>query len=370
VRLGVPLPGNVHDENGNMLLSKGQILNTQSQLDTLLERGMYVETSLFEAQFRALTSNQPPVIEKKFDPFLARNTQKISLNRLLRGVLDGSTNVAQIIEFADHVQHFAGIDAEAAIAACLLDRQEESYAVSHSLSTATLCALLVRRIDWLPARQNSTICAALTMNLGMLEIQQRLSRQATPLTPTQLAQVQAHPESSLAALKNLGIDDPVWLEAVRQHHENPAGTGYPQHLAEPSEEGQLLRLSDIFFARACVRADRRPLPPAQIVRTLFVEEGKGACASLVAALVKMIGIYPPGCFVKLANGEVGVVFRNGESPGTPIVAAVASVSGMPTMQPVRRETHHETFAISGAVAPDKVTVGYDLGKLWITNARS
>jgi HD-GYP domain-containing protein (c-di-GMP phosphodiesterase class II) len=353
-----------------MLLSKGQILDTQSQLDTLLERGMYVEISVFEAQFRSLSASQPPVIEKKFDPFLARNTLKISLNRLLRGVLDGSTTTAQLVEFSDQVQLFASTDAEAAIAACLLDRQEESYAVSHSLNTAILCALLARRMEWPVARQNSAICAALTMNLGMLEMQQRLSRQATPLTSAQLAQVQAHPESSLASLKSLGIDDPVWLEAVMQHHENPAGSGYPQHLAEPAEEGQLLRLFDVFCARASVRADRRPLPPAQIVRTLFIEEGKGSCAALVAALVKMIGIYPPGCFVKLANGEVGVVFRNGESPGTPAVAAVANASGMPTMQPVRRETHREAFVIASAVAPDKVTVGYDLGKLWITNARN
>lgn len=353
-----------------MLLSKGQILETQTQLDALLERGMYVEISVFESQFRALTANQPPVIENKFDPFLARDTLKISLNRLLRGILDGSTSVAQLIEFSDHVQNFTGIDTEAAIAACLLDRQEESYAVSHSLNTAILCAILVRQIGWLPARQSSTICAALTMNLGMLGIQQRLSRQATPLTPAQLAQVQAHPESSLAALKSLGVDDPIWLEAVRQHHENPAGSGYPQHLTEPTEEGQVLRLFDIFCARASVRADRRPLPPAQVVRTLFVEEGKGACAALIASLVKTIGIYPPGSFVKLANGEVGVVFRHGESPGTPVVAAVANASGMPTMQPVRRETQRETFAISSAVAPDKVTVGYDLGKLWISSARS
>jgi hypothetical protein len=156
VRLGVPLAGNVHDESGNMLLSKGQILDTQSQLDTLLERGMYVEISVFEAQFRSLSASQPPVIEKKFDPFLARNTLKISLNRLLRGVLDGSTTTAQLVEFSDQVQLFASTDAEAAIAACLLDRQEESYAVSHSLNTAILCALLARRMEWPVARLDST----------------------------------------------------------------------------------------------------------------------------------------------------------------------------------------------------------------------
>lgn len=370
VRLGVPLPGNVYDESGNMLLSKGQILDAQSQLDSLLARGMYVEISVFEAQFKAGVSGPPPVIEKKFDPFLVRDTLKISLNRLQRGVLDGSANARQLTEFAEQVQFFAGTDAEAAIATGLLDRQEETYAVAHSLSTAIICTLLARQLGWPEARQRSAVCAALTMNLGMLDAQQRLLRQTTPLTPAQLAQVHAHPDASRAALEKLGVDDPEWLEAVGQHHEKPAGSGYPRQLTEPAEAGQLLRLIDVFGARASSRADRRPLPPAQIVRTLFVEEGQGPCAALVTALVKTIGIYPPGCFVKLANGENAVVFRHGESPNTPVVAAVTSVSGMPTMQPVRRETQRESLAISAAVASDKITVGYDLGKLWITSARS
>lgn len=370
VKVGAPLPGNVYDEAGRMLLSKGQILDSQTQLETLLERGMYVEISVFESHFRGAASGAPPVAEKKLDPFLVRDSLKISLNRLQRGVLDGSVSVAQITEFAAQVQTFAHTDVEAAIAASLLDLKEESYAVAHSLSTATFCALLARRLDWPEARQRSVVCAALTMNLGMLDLQQKLLRQATPLVPAQLAQVQAHPEASLATLLGLGVDDPVWLEAVGQHHEKPAGSGYPQGLTEPTEEGQMLRLLDGFGARAAGRADRRPLPPAQIVRALFVEEGQGPCAALVAALVKMFGLYPPGCFVKLASGEVGVVFRSGESASTPLVAAVTSTSGTPTMQPVRRETQREGFAIVGAVAPDKVTVGYSLGKLWVTSARS
>ena len=89
VRIGVPLPGNVYDSAGNMLLSKGHVPDNQEQIDTLMTRGMYVEIGVFEALFKPMfAATTAPVMQKKFDPFLARDALKISLNRLLRGVLD------------------------------------------------------------------------------------------------------------------------------------------------------------------------------------------------------------------------------------------------------------------------------------------
>ncbi|MGE5384313.1 MAG: HD-GYP domain-containing protein [Betaproteobacteria bacterium] len=362
----MPLPGSVYDEHGHMLLAKGQMLESQYQLDELLARGLYVEVALFEAHFKH-SAGAAPAPEDKFDPFLVRATMKLSLNRLLHGIAGATAEGAQIVEFAQHLQHYADADPEAAVAASLLDRQEESYAAAHSLSCATLCALLAKRFGWPEERRLSVVCAALTMNLGMLELQQRLLRHASPLTPPQLAEIHAHPDMALAALQALGIGDEIWLEAVHQHHEKPDGNGYPRHLTTLAEEGQLLRLVDVYFARASVRADRPALTPAQIVRALFMDEGKGSCAPLVASLVKLLGLYPPGSFVKLANGEVGVVFRHGETPTTPIAAAVTTASGMPTMQPVRRDTGREAFAIAGTIVPEKVSIGYDLGKLWVGN---
>lgn len=370
LQLGVPLPGDVYDEHDKMLLAKGQIPNSQTQLDKLLERGLYVEISLFQAYYDRSAPSTKSTQERKFDPFLIRGTMKLSLNRLLYGIANGSANIAQLIEFAAGLQTYADSDAEATIAASLLDRGEESRAAAHSLSCAILCSLLSRRLNWPVESQRSVVCAALTMNLGMLDLQQRLSRQATPLAATQRELVHAHPDAAVAALLNIAVDDSTWLEAVRQHHEKASGEGYPRRLTALADEGQLLRLVDVFFARASARSDRPPLTPAQIVRELFVQEGQGACAALVASMVKMLGIYPPGSFVKLASGEVAVVFRGGESPKTPVVASVTNASGAPTMQPVRRDTSREAYLIVGTIAPDKISVGYDLGKLWISNARN
>ena len=192
----------------------------------------------------------------------------------------------------------------------------------------------------------------------------------SPLTPPQIEQVHAHPAASLAALEKIGVDDTVWLNAVRQHHENPAGTGYPQKITEPVEEAQLLRLFDVLGARAMARADRKPQPPAQILRALFVEEGKSANAALVASLVKMLGLYPPGSFVKLENNELAVVFRPDAENNSLAVAAVTTAAGTPTMQPVRRDTYRKGLSVVGAITYDKVSVGYDLGKLWVTNVHA
>lgn len=371
VKLGEPLPGDVYDEAGKMLLSKGYVLASQSQIDALLARGMYVDIATFEACFRppGAGGSVPTTTASKFDPFLLRNTFKVRLHRLLRCVLEGSAKPSEIQALADDIARLSDADGDAAIAATFLDRDEPSYATGHSLGTATLCALAAQRIGWDEARRRSVVCAALTMNLGMLDVQQRLQRQATELTPPQREQLHSHPEAACAALEKIGVDDAAWLTAVRQHHERPDGHGYPAALAAPTEEANLIRLADAIGARVFPRADRRPLPAGQVVRALYVEEGQGPAAPLVGALVKLLGLYPPGCFVRLANNETGVVFRRGQAPNTLIVAAVTSGAGTPLMQPVRRDTQRKEHAISGALTADKLTIGYDLAKLWISDAR-
>lgn len=366
VRLGVPLPGNVYDDAGQMLLSKGHVLNSQSQLDALLARGMYVDIATFDANFKAQSgTGAASVAEKKFDPFLLRGALKTRLHRLMRGILEASAKPDELRALADDLIRLADADAEAAIASALLDRDEASYATGHSLRSATLCALAAKRLGWTDERRRSVTGAALTMNLGMLELQQRWLRQTTPLTPAQREQLHAHPQAAADALARIGLDDPLWLAATLQHHERPDGKGYPAGLASPCEEAALLRLVDAFGARASPRADRRASPPAQIVRALYVEEGQGPAGPLVGALVKLLGLYPPGSFVRLANNEAGIVFRHGPAPNAPLVAVVTAGSGTPLMQPVRRETQRKEFAVTAALLADKINVGYDLAKLWI-----
>ena len=365
LKLGVPLPGDILDEAGHLLLTKGQVLENADSLAHLLERGMFVDLSTFEAHFKS-QAPAPAETEQRYDPFAVHASLKTRLNRLLREILEKTSSPDSVYQLARAIMEFSGKDVEAAIASALLDRHDEVYPIGHSLSAATLCAALAKKLEWDESRQISLVCAALTMNLGMQEYHVRLHRQASSLSSTQLEQLQGHPDQSLALLKAIGVEDPVWLGAVAQHHEKADGTGYPKHMAAPEETPQLLRITDIFDARIHARGDRKAAAPAQVLKSLFVDEGKGPSASFVNALVKMTGLYPPGSFVKLANNEHAVVFRHGEGVNTPVVAAVTNASGGFIMAPVRRETHRMGLNIVSTFVPEHLNFGYDLGKLWIT----
>ena len=67
---------------------------------------------------------------------------------------------------------------------------------------------------------------------------------------------------------------------------------------------------------------------------------------------------------------LAVVFRPDAENNSLAVAAVTTAAGTPTMQPVRRDTYRKGLSVVGAITYDKVSVGYDLGKLWVTNVHA
>lgn len=100
--------------------------------------------------------------------------------------------------------------------------------------------------------------AAMTMNLGMIEVQDKLNSFGNELTPALQAAIQAHPKKSVDLLRQLGIDDPLWLEMVLQHHESEDGSGYPQKLtgAEILRGAKIISMADRYTARISKRDTR------------------------------------------------------------------------------------------------------------------
>lgn len=364
IKLATPLPGNVMDESGKLLLSKGYVITDQETLDRLLGRGMYVDLATFEAQYKHPESSEKPAVQNQYDPFAVHSSLKARLTRLLRGVLEKTVRPDEIVELAGQIIEFADHDSEAAVAATLLDRHEEVYPVGHSLHAAVLCAIVSRLAGWADERRRSVVCAGMTMNLGMLEYHQRMHRQAGALSPPQLEQLHTHPERSVALVREIGVADEEWLAAIRDHHECADGKGY-YHRTALGECSQLLRFADVFDARSNDRADRKALAPAMVIRKLFVDEKDGAGGSFAAALIKLCGLFPPGSFVRLANQEQAVVFRHGAAANAPVVASVTSASGVPLMQPIRRDTQRKDYAITGTFVPERANFGFDIGRLWV-----
>jgi HD-GYP domain-containing protein (c-di-GMP phosphodiesterase class II) len=225
-----------------------------------------------------------------------------------------------------------------------------NYGVAHALHCAALCAVLAQRIGWSGTRCVSLVGAALTMNLSILDLQGRLASEGLPPTEAEREEIDQHPLASARMMRAAGLNDSEWLDAIEQHHEVHGGTGYPNKLQGPTEMSQLLRLVDIFTAKHSPRTGRGPLPAHQAARELFLQSRNDPFASI---LIKELGIYPPGCFVLLAGGEIAVVTHVGETARTPKVAVIINRHGEALMQPLRRDTALPLFAIQKTV-PDRL----------------
>jgi HD-GYP domain-containing protein (c-di-GMP phosphodiesterase class II) len=226
-----------------------------------------------------------------------------------------------------------------------------------------MCSLAAREVLKWPAELESTLCkAALTMNIGMTELQDRLALQKEAPNPEQRRQVDQHAVRSVSLLKQLGVTDPCWLEAVLDHH-----TKAPGPLAGRNEGQRMARLiqrADIFAARLAPRASRPPESPASAMQASYFDENR-QIDEAGAALIKAVGIYSPGSFVRLTTNEIAVVVRRGANTTTPRVAILINRTGMPVGELIVRDTSQREYRIVASMAHREVKVKINLERLLV-----
>ncbi len=82
------------------------------------------------------------------------------------------------------------------------------------------------------------------------------------------------------------------------------------------------------------------------------------------ALIKEMGIFPPGSFVKLANGDTAIVLRRGESANTPEVQSLVSTDGWVFPDPLLRNTSKPEFKIVSTVPRSNVLLNLDRKRMF------
>ncbi len=339
VKVGTPLPFDVWAADKTLLLARGQKIDTGVQLDSLLKRGALIGLTDALPSAESIKGATPEQL-----PTLLRTTMDLARETLLQ------TPTEAYAEVVDAVAQplMAVVEADPDLAIFQVLRQEGNYltqyGVTHSIHCSFAVFLVAARFGWSESDVRRAFNAALTMNVSMLELQGQLATQSAPLTNEQRLQIESHPQRSSEMLEATGIQDALWLDAVRQHHQADADNGEPL-----SELAGLLRSSDTYIAKLSPRRSREALSADVAARMMFATH-RGDPAT--AAMVKEFGLYPPGCHVRLACGESGVVIRRGELAHIPWVAVTNGADGRPLLEPVRRNTAQPVFKVSEVLRND------------------
>ena len=277
----------------------------------------------------------------------------------------------QIVDIARCVAAAADRNLDVALACILLNQGEGSYAVRHCVDSA-LVALLVGRVLGLgSAHLLSVMAAALTMNVGMLQLHEQLQRRLNGISDTELAAIRAHPQQSVALLQRAGIDDPDWLTYVLLHHENEDGSGYPfgRLSADIPLGAKLVALADRYCARVSTRSYRRSLLPCEALNDILLADHASVDPMLSACFIRVLGIYPTGALVRLQSGEIGVVCGKGVSGSTPLVHVLAGADGNPLPEPLRRDSADSRYAVREMLSEEEAGVRFRMHQIWGDAAR-
>ena len=357
IRLNEPLPWNVRNEPGALLLGKGFLIKEQHQIDTLLDRGMYVDQEEFEAHQRAIRA-----VKQKQDPFALWATILKKVGSVLRNHTDNPNFAQEIVTVSSVINGAMKQDVEAGTFEMIYS-DHTSYAVAHSLQTSFVASLVAERFGWSEAERATLIKAALTMNIAMLDLQNLLAQQTTPLTPQQKADISSHPARGREILEQSGVTEVDWLRTVAEHHVTPDGKALPEDGTPRNELACMIHYADVYLAKLSPRASRPALASNTAARELYLAAG-GASNPYTAAIIKEMGIFPPGSFVKLANGDTAIVLRRGESANAPQVQSLVSADGWVFPDPLFRNTAKPEFKVVSTVPRSNVMLHLDRKRLF------
>lgn len=397
IRLDMPLPFGLVDSRGVLLAHKGFVFQNESTLTHLANHG-----NGFYVDFSDLSDPLLRLAERDYVNQMMRKLRgQGSLEDLIKVRIryrqaraedafeDGPMDWPNMVEICNSMLHtrdseFFKLRLESVVAillhetsanpdATLLalfllsDRTPRRYCATHSLLVCAICAVTASSVlDWSDEDVRLLMRCALTMNIGMVDLQDALTQQMGPTDMSQQILINQHAVLSAYLLEMFGVGDREWLHIVRSHHTSIKD---PLH-SEASSDRMigLLHRADVFSARLASRSSRTAQTASQAMKSIYYDE-QSKTDAMGAAILKAVGVYRPGSFVQLSTGEIAVVIRRGKDTTTPMVVVVRNKNGLPSAD-ILRDTSDTRYSVKAVVPSDASNVGLNLEKLMKLSQRT
>ncbi len=293
--------------------------------------------------------NQPT--GDKFDPFIQLDKQIPVLSDLYTAIKSRHEKCQEMMHNLMAILYkIADTRPDAAIAAIHLSRQQSP--LKQPIYCAIIAHLFSEQHGLDEKKKTALIQAVLTCNITFYEFQVLLNSMDGKLTDAQRTKLQKHPLQSAQLMEAAGFIDPNVTKAIRQHHERPDGSGYPNQLraTDISELALVVSMCEVYTARIDSRVYRKPVLAREALAH-FNNDDDPRLKGLVLSFAKAIGLYPPGTWVRLASNEIAVVTKRQKNSPVPIVKALFDRNDMPYMGPLARDCSDPNFKVLSATFP-------------------
>ncbi|MBK1851362.1 phosphohydrolase [Marinobacter sp. 1-4A] len=359
--IGRPLPWDVHDTDGKVLLCQGYVIQTESQLEQLFERG-YFKPRVIELppEDEDAASN-----EADSNPFARYPDYLHALEKALASIAAGNPEARkQLQDLAQALEQACTLAPDSSLALVHL------YSVGPTIHEqiifyAILCQLIARQFGLNEQRTSILTEAALSANLALVPVADKLNAFNKVLSDEQRSVIRKHPQRSIRALRAVGVDNKLLLTIIAQHHEQADGSGYPAGLsgADIRPEAEILALAERYVAMITKRAYRKRMNVTAARKLITNLADGGFRPAIPKALLLVLGEYPPGTLVRLENNEVGVITGRPVRASGPFVHVVFDSAGERYDIPPQRDTSVPDFNIQAVEEPDMMP-SMNFSQIW------
>jgi len=209
-------------------------------------------------------------------------------------------------------------------------KAHDEYTFSHAVNVAVLTLVQAEALGLDRQTLNDLGIAALLHDVGKLKVPEEILKKPARLTAEEFEIIKLHPANGAKILLSTpGISKLAYVVTF-EHHIKYDLSGYPP--VSPGRKlnlgSMLVRIADTYDAMRSNRYYAKETPPEKTIKEMEEASGKEFDPVLLRKFIRLIGVYPPGTFVRLDTNELGfVVQTNPYDPYRPRAKIIIDSNG-------------------------------------------
>lgn len=313
------LARNIYDQDGNLLLAQGIVLEAR-HIEQLLIKG-YQEVYLQEEKLPV----EQTVIEKRVVPLSpAMGTAVEHIKEFMLHVSSGHAITRNQVEETINLIYPEIVGTTNILNQIKLLREKDEYTMKHSVSVSVIAVKIGESMGIPEESLRNLGIAALLHDIGKARISMDLINKPTRLTPQELKEIQKHPLHGFKIVQDINIPDTEVVTAILQHHEHYDGSGYPFRVFGRKLHlfSRIIAVADVFDALTSDRPYRKAIPLFNALDEVVNNSMGHLDPTITRRLANYVLNMIPGEIVKLNDGSTAsVVLVNRDEPHRPMVRA-------------------------------------------------
>jgi putative nucleotidyltransferase with HDIG domain len=239
--------------------------------------------------------------DKQFDAAIRQYRQV--LDRITHAPLDAAALCGQLVNGL--VGDMLG-QSESSIR--LLSETSGDRAWMHPVNVTVLSLLLGKAIGLSQQELQGLGVAAFLHDVGKSRLPDRVRLADVNFVPAEYRVYQSHVAHGVAIAMQMGLSAEV-QRTISEHHEMMDGSGFPRQM--PGEEmhvaGKVLALVNRYENMCNPPRASAAVTPHEALSMIFSQMKDRFDIAVLAAFIRMMGVYPPGSVVQLSDGRFALV---------------------------------------------------------------